>query len=133
MTQVFEVTSQVIKVDKALGLVFGWAIVCKIDGVDYFDVQKDNIPEDSMLDAAADFMMNSRVAKEMHQGSEQGSIVFAFPLTTEIAKAFEITTKKTGLMIGMKPSPAMLEKFEKGELTGFSIGGKRITDEEVSE
>lgn len=122
------------KVDKTLGLVMGYAIICKENGEDYFDVQGDHIPEDAMLEAAADFMENSRVAGEMHKGEEGGSVVFAWPMTTEIAKSFSIKTDKTGLMIAMKPKKKeTLEKFANGEYTGFSIGGKRITDEEVSD
>lgn len=126
-------TFEVAKVDAELGLVFGFAIVCKIAGVEYFDVQGDHIPEESMLEASLDFMENSQVAKEMHQGERKGSIVFAFPLTTDIAKSMGIQAEKTGLMIAMKPaSEEMLQKFKTGEYTGFSIGGRRIQDEEVA-
>jgi Putative phage serine protease XkdF len=124
--------AEVLKVDDSLGLVLGWAIVCKKDGADYFDLQDDHIPEQSMLRAAAEFMQNSRVAKEMHEGVSAGTVVFAFPMTTDIAKAFGVETKTTGLMIGLKPdNDAMLTKFKSGELTGFSIGGFRIEDEGV--
>lgn len=111
----------------------GWAIVCKKDGIDYFDVQGDHIPEQSMLEAATDFMMNSRVIKDMHRGEPlSGSIVFAFPMTTEVAKAFNVETNQTGLMIAMRPdNEQILQKFKTGEYTGFSIGGSRIQDEEV--
>lgn len=129
----FEATvADVVKVDETHGLVLGFAIVCKKDGVDYFDLQDDHIPEDSMLAAAVDFMANSRVAKEMHRGDSVGSVLFAFPLTTDIAKAFGIETKTTGLMIAMKPTPDVLGKFKDGSLTGFSIGGKRLKDENVT-
>jgi hypothetical protein len=37
--------AEVLKVDESLGLVLGWAIVCKKDGCDYFDLQEDHIPE----------------------------------------------------------------------------------------
>ena len=131
--------AEVLKVDESHGIVLGWAIVCKKDGCDYFDLQDDHIPEESMLSALVDFMQNSRVAKEMHSGDEIGPIIFAFPLTTDIAKAFEIETKKTGAMIAMKPySSDMLAKFRPGDdgsppvLTGFSIGGHRIHDEDVA-
>lgn len=123
--------AEVLKVDETLGLVMGYAIVCKVDGEDYFDLHNDHIPEDAMVEAAADFMLNSRVAKEMHVGNGQGSVVFAWPMTTDIAKAFGLDVKKTGLLIAMKPDPAMLKKFQSGELTGFSIGGMRVLDEEV--
>jgi hypothetical protein len=124
---------KVLKVDPELGLVFGWAIVSKIDGEDYYDTQGDNIPEGSMLKAATEFMVSRRVAKEMHVGDGKGLIVFAWPMTAEIAKAMGVQSKYHGLMIAMKPdSPELLGKFQSGEYTGFSIGGKRVRDKEVA-
>lgn len=120
------------KTDAALGIAFGFAIVSKDAGEDYFDVQGDHIPEDAMLAAAADFMLNSRVGKTMHTGEQTGDVVFAFPLTTDIAKSLGISTERTGLLIGFKPSDTeTLDKLNSGEFTGFSIGGKRGKDEEV--
>lgn len=127
----FETSNEILKVDEELGLVMGWAIVSKIDGEEYFDTQGDHIPEESMLEAATEFMMNSRVAKDMHVGDQVGTIVFAWPMTSEVAKAFGIETSKTGLMIAMKPEADMLQKFKSGELKAFSIGGTRLVDEEV--
>lgn len=132
----FTIGTEVCKVDESLGLVLGWAIVCKKDGEQYFDLQGDHIPEQSMLEAATDFMLNSRMAKDMHRpdGQLPGSIVFAFPMTSEVAKSFGIETSTTGLMIAMKPdNKEILDKFASGEYTGFSIGGRRIPefDEEV--
>lgn len=124
--------ASLVKVDESLGLVFGFAIVCKKDGEDYFDLQEDHIPEDAMLKASLDFMLNSRVAKEMHAGDAAGTVVFAFPLTSEIAKALEIETKQTGLLIAMRPAEGMMAKFKTGELTGFSIGGYRLVDEDAA-
>jgi cation transport regulator len=121
------------KVDEELGLVFGWAIVSKVNGEDYFDLQGDHIPEQSMLKASVNFMENSRMAKEMHDGEGKGTVLFAFPMTTEIAKSMDIHTTQTGLMIAVKPNDkAMLQKFKDGQYTGFSIGGRRIKDKEVS-
>lgn len=132
-------TNKVLKVDDSLGLVFGWAIVCKQDGEDYFDLQGDNIPEDTMMKAAADFMQSSRIAGDMHgrdqydQPIEDGSVVFAFPMTADIAKAMGVETQTTGLMIALKPSADVLQKFKDGSYTGFSIGGYRGEDEEVAD
>lgn len=125
--------NSIVKVDETHGIVFGWAIICKNGDCDYFDVQGDHIPEEAMLGAAVDFMKNSRVAGEMHEKEEGGSVVFAMPLTADVAKAFGIETKTTGLMIGMKPeNPETIEKFKNGHYNGFSIGGIRIKDEEVA-
>lgn len=130
----FEIRTEISKVDDSLGLVMGYAIVCKQDGQDYYDLQDDHIPEEAMLKAALDFMENGRVLKEMHAGEGRGTVVFAWPLTTEVAKAFDIQTNKTGLLIAVRPdSEEMLRKFQLGELTGFSIGGVRVKDEEVAD
>lgn len=128
----FQTTTPVCKVDNKLGLVFGFAIVSKVDGEPYFDVQGDHIPEDSMLKAATDFMAQSRKAKEMHHGDGVGEVLFAFPLTEDIAKSLGIETKTTGLLIGMKPSPEVFGKFADGTYTGFSIGGEYIKNKEVA-
>ena len=130
----FRTGAKVLKVDSELGLVFGFAIICKQDGEDYYDLQGDHIPEEAMIEAALDFAENSQVAKEMHGDEERGVTPFLFPMTTDVAKAFGLEDiSQTGLMIAIKPDDDMLEKFKSGELTGFSIGGRRIQDEEVDQ
>lgn len=126
------------KVDESLGMVFGWAIVCKVNGEAYYDRNIDlagaragervpeHITEPCMLKASADFMEHSRVGNEQHEGPDVGSYVFAFPLTTEIAKAMGIQCDKTGLMVAYKAPPAVIAKFKSGEYTGFSIEGRRL-------
>lgn len=120
------------KVDDEKGIIFGYAIVCKIDGVEYFDRQDDHVPEDAMLDATVDFMKSSREARTMHTEERTGTVLFAFPMTQDIADALEIDVKKTGLLIGMKPDdPELIEAAKRGEFRGFSIGGERVEDEDV--
>ena len=126
----FTKCEKILKVDDELGLVFGWGIICKINGVEYFDVQDDSIPEDAMLEAVTDFAKTARMAGDMHE-FEDGTVVHEFPLTTDIAKAFDITCPNTGWMVAVEPSPEVLAKFKSGEYTGFSIGGERILDEPV--
>lgn len=130
----FTAAAQVCKVDEKLGLVFGYAMVCKINGEPYFDTQGDHIPEETMLRVLTKFMMGDGVAKEMHTGEQVGKYVFAFPLTTEIAKSLDIQTEKTGALVAMKPeSDELLKKFRDGVLTGFSIGGINPVYEEVED
>ena len=119
--------TNILKVDKGLGLVFGFAMICKEDGQPHFDLQGDHIPEGVMLKSAMDFAKSARVAKEMHAGDPIGSIIHTFPLTTDIAKSLDISTKHTGLLIAMQPDdPNVLSKFANGEYTGFSIGGTAV-------
>ena len=122
--------SEILKVDESLGLVFGFAIICKEGGEDHFDLQLDHVPEDVMLKGSLDFAKGKRVAKEMHQGDSVGDVVFMFPLTSEIAESLDIVTKYTGLLIAMQPDdPEILRKFAEGEYTGFSIGGTAVNEE----
>ncbi len=120
----------VAKVDDSLGLVFGWAIVCRDGGRPYVDLQGDHVPEPAMLAATTDFMLNSRAAKEMHAGAACGEIVHSFPLTTEIAAAMGIDARgRSGWMIAMKPNSAeLLSKFRDGTYRGFSIGGEHLEE-----
>lgn len=128
----FRTNTDVTKVDATLGLVLGWAIVSKVDGQPYFDKQGDHIPEDAMLKAATDFMLSARTAKAMHVGESRGTIVFAWPMTEEIAKAYGIETGgKFGLMVAAKFDEGVMAKFADGSYTGFSIGGYRGVDEDV--
>lgn len=133
---------ELLKVDESLGLVLGWGIICKTSGEDYVDLQGEHIPEDVMFRGAVDFMKNSQMLGEMHERvpnpedptSKQpvwkGQVVFAWPMTTEVAKAYGITTSTTGLMVAVAPdSPEVLDKFRKGEYTGFSIGGRKVVEE----
>ncbi len=134
----FGVSTKVLKVEKKLGLVLGWGITCTQKNEPYYDLQGDHIPDDAMLEAAADFMAKAaRPSTDMHtwQGEtpvRDGDVVFAFPLTREIAKCFGIECETTGLLVAVRPSPAVLAKFESGEYTGFSIGGRRLEDVEVT-
>jgi hypothetical protein len=141
---------RVAKVDENLGLVFGWAIVCKVKGKDYYDLNVDvagkhagervpeHIPEEVMTKAAFSITkMGTLPGNELHEGPDRGHYPFLFPLTTDIAKAMGITTEKTGLMCAFAPPKDVLAKFRKGpngeppEYTGFSIEGKRLKYEEI--
>lgn len=131
--------AEVAKVDEDLGLVFGWGIICKQGGQPYFDLQGDHIPEDAMLKATADFMEHSRISGHMHMKGDDGTpikdgaVVFSFPLTEQTAKAMGIQCDRTGWMVAVKPSPAIMAKYKSGEYKGFSIGGKRLVDEDVED
>lgn len=137
---------RIAKIDEDLGIVYGWAIICKVDGEDYFDLNIDknadgtfervpeNIPEPVMVKASAEFMaLANRPGNEMHKGDESGSFIFAFPMTTEVYKnALGIDNPHiTGLLVGYKATPEVLAKFKSGEYTGFSIEGHVFAAEEI--
>lgn len=115
--------ARVVKTSDELGLVFGWALTSKSNGADYFDLQGDNVVEDDLVRVAAEFMESGGATDQQHDFEQDGRVVFAMPMTAEVAKAFGIDTKTTGLMVAIKPSPDVFAKFKSGEYTGFSIAG----------
>lgn len=127
-------TARVAKVSSdELGLVFGWALTTKVDGVDYFDLQGDAIQEDELIKIAAEWMSSGGAADTMHDREQDGRAIFAMPMTTEVAKAAygdkiggELGTY--GLLVAIRPSPEDFAKFKSGELTGFSIDGTGIRE-----
>lgn len=145
-------TSRILKTDTALGLVFGFAIVSKVRNdagelEDYHDLNVDvagphagkkipeNITEDAMFKAAVDAASQGvqMAGNDMHDGPDTGTFWFMFPLTEEIAKALDIVTKRTGLLVAYKPEPEVLAKFADGTYTGFSMEGARVTFEEYDD
>jgi hypothetical protein len=106
------------------GLVYGWGIVCTIDGQKYKDLQGHHIREDAMLKATSQFMLIERTSKDMHSGDRRGVVVHSWPMTADIAKQFGIETKQTGWMVAVKFfDDELTQKFRTGERRGFSIGG----------
>jgi hypothetical protein len=137
-------TASVLKVIPELGVVMGWAICCTENGQPYYDLNVDreghlqgeavpeNVPEPVMLHAALDFALSTdRPGNVMHAGPDRGTFPFLWPMTAEIADAFGIKTAKTGLLVGYKPPPDVLAKFQSGELRGFSIEGTHSGSMEI--
>lgn len=143
----FRTQATVLKVSEELGIIYGFAVVCTEDGEPYFDLgetdadginRPDHIPESTMMKSATALAKSARIATEMHARDEDGSpirsgaVVHTFPLTQEIADALEITTKRTGLLVGVQPEdPEVIEKAKAGKFGGFSIGGRRVKDRDV--
>lgn len=132
--------SKILKVDEGEGIVYGWAIVSKVNGEDYFDLNIDhegqhagkrvpeNIPEGSLAKCALGFVDMGAPGNEMHAGPDRGDFPFVMPMTTELYKGlFGLDSPpKTGLIVGHRPTPDVLQKFKSGEYTGFSIEGARL-------
>lgn len=122
-------TCKVAKVADELGIVFGYALTCTVDGEPYHDLQGDAISEAELIKVAAEYLTAGAATDAMHDEKADGRTIFAFPLTSELAKAFDITTSKTGLLVGIRPSAEVLAKFKSGEYTGFSIGGAGVREQ----
>lgn len=121
---------KVAKYDASRRMVYGWSVISKVGGMDYYDTHGDHIESNTLEVAAEVFMKGARVAKCQHEGDAIGEVVFGFPLTADIKKALNIASVNDGMVIGMKiTDDATHEKFRSGELTGFSIGGTAEPEE----
>ena len=47
-----------------------------------------------MLKASADFMLESRIMDAMHEKEQTGDVVFAMPMTKDVATAFNMGLAK---------------------------------------
>lgn len=118
-----EATAKYVKASDELGLAFFWAFTSKVDGADHFDLQGDTVDED-FVKAAMEFMEHGGAVDEMHDyEATKARVVFAMPMTPDIAKAYGVTSSTTGLMVAIKCTAEQLAKLKSGEYTGVSIAG----------
>lgn len=130
ITEKFDMTSNIIKVDDEQRMVYGWASVVTEKGVPVVDTQGDIIEPDELLKATTEFMEDVRMAKAMHEGGGIGQVVHSFPLTSSIAKALGIDIDKEGWIVGVKVhSDEVWESVKSGEFKSFSIGGRGVREE----
>jgi hypothetical protein len=116
---------EILKINEEQRVLYGWASVTTKGGQPVVDHHNDIIETATLEKAATQFMLNLRVAKEMHVGDKIGDVVHSLPLTAEIAKALGIASDQEGWVVGMKIyDDAVWEKVKSGEYRAFSIGGK---------
>ena len=124
----------VAKLDEDQRLVFGYASVAKVnDGSDLVDLQGDQIAPDDLEKAAYDFVLEARIANEMHQGEPVGQLVESVVITPEKLAAMGLRAgpgaPAVGLWLGFKLTPDAFAKVKRGDYTMFSIEG--TADEEL--
>ena len=125
---------EVVKVNERLRILYGFAMVSKINGQPNIDLHGDYITESAMEEAALYYMRDTnRVLQEMHSGERIGKVIFAYPMTTENVADLGMTTQKTGLIIGVQPeNDTIFEKFRTGVYNMFSIGANSVQSEEYN-
>ena len=128
----------ILKASSKLGLIFGFAMITKVrnaqgDFVPFNDDDSDQFGDQGMLEAVTNFAKSQRVACTMHgrdeneQPIQDGGVIHHFPLTEEIAKALDIVAPVCGTLVALAPdNPETIAKAERGDFTGFSIGGEII-------
>lgn len=121
---------QHVKLEPRIGLAFGFLFVCKDAGVDYFDLHDDNIPEDEVIPAAHYFAKRGGAGDVMHDEDVVASCPFIWPVTSEVNKAMEMTSRFTGLAIAWEPDDkALLTDIDSGDKAAFSLQGLAFSEE----
>lgn len=122
---------EVEKVDPDQMMMFGWASVCQIDGVDVVDKQDDLIAVEEIEKGAYDFVLYSRQHGDMHQQVGTGRLVESCVFTQEKAtKGLIALDPENGQQIfgwwtGFKiDEPKLWEAHKRGERPELSIGGR---------
>ena len=104
--------------------ILGWALVSTVDKKPYYDEENHHIPDDEMLRASLDYMLNSRRGLVNHRGGEAGEVLFSFPFTVDLCGAFEIGAPVSGWAVCWRPfSQEIMDRAHAGEFSGFSIRG----------
>ena len=128
--------SSIAKIDEDQNLVFGWLSVIEENGVPVVDHQDHVIDPAELEKAAYWYVVNSRVAGEMHTrfGFGEG-LVESMMFTKEKQAALGIDLGKVGWWVGYRVDDAAFAKVKSGELKAFSIGGRAILEniDELSE
>lgn len=122
-------------VDGDFGYVTGFAIVSKVKGEDYYDLQDEHVPLDVAEAAAVAFMKAGGDGKIMHDGAIAGRIVESFIVSKARFAALGLPEPEIeGWVVSFAPASAEVKKrFTSGELTGFSIAGVGwVVEEEVA-
>lgn len=115
---------EVKKFDAKQRIVFGFAVVSKVNGEDYYDSQNHHITEAAVMKAAERFADSARRGEEQHSGKQIGDLPLVMPVTTETAQALGMSTERTGLLVGFRVrDDEAWAKFEKGAFGGLSIRG----------
>lgn len=120
---------QVVKLDPDKQMIFGWASVASVDGVDVIDKQDDIIPIEELEAAAYDFVLYSRDQGDMHSKRGVGRLIEAMVFTPEKATLGLVAKNEkgqtiAGLWVGFRVEDSEVwAAHKRGERPEFSIGG----------
>lgn len=108
------------------GLVFGWGQISQNgDGSPHYDTDNQTFDDNDMLiDSWLDFMESGGQLNCNHDSQQIGKVVFAFPVTPDIADSLGLTCPQYGVIVGAKiTDPTTQQAYASGQLSGFSVGG----------
>jgi hypothetical protein len=126
----FRLLADISKVDAEQQVVFGWFSVVEENGAPVVDSQGDVIAPAELEKAAYDFVLDARVAGEMHKRIGVGRLVESMVFTKEKQDLLGIDLGKIGWWGGFKiDDPEVWDAVKIGKYRAFSIGGRAKQEE----
>ena len=121
----FSAVGKITKLDKAENLVFGWASIIEDENGVVKDLQGDIIRPEELEKSAYAYVLDARIAGEMHKVMGVGNLVESMVFTKQKIEALGLSdgSLPIGWWVGFKVDSDIFAKVESGEYTAFSIGG----------
>ena len=141
-TDEFEISGDIIKVDKDRQMVWGWFSIVSVNGKPFADSQGDVITPETIEESAYDFVLNARKGGEMHEAKKDGDVegvgrlIESVVFTDEKQKVMQDSLREQGIDAvlalgcvawwgGMHIDDSdTWDKVKTGKLRAWSIGGR---------
>jgi hypothetical protein len=115
---------ELVKFDEDQRLVYGVVLVPDIE-----DLQGDICSKEDIQEAAHDYLVNSRLVKAQHKSPTDADVVECYIAPVDIPIGKGIAPAGSWIMVTKIKSAAMWDSIKKGDITGYSIGGRGTREE----
>jgi hypothetical protein len=115
---------ELMKMDEEKQLIYGVVLVPDVE-----DLQGDICSKEDIEEAAHDYLVNSRLIKAQHRAPTDADVVECYIAPVDIPLGKGIAPAGSWIMVSKIHSPAMWEAIKKGDITGYSIGGRGTREE----
>jgi hypothetical protein len=114
----------VMKMDEEQRLIYGIVLVPDVE-----DLQGDICSKEDIQAACHDYLVNSRLIKAQHRAPTDAEVVECYIAPVDIQIGKGIVPEGSWVMVTKVHSNAMWEAVKKGDITGYSIGGRGTREE----
>ena len=115
---------EIAKFDDEQRLVYGIVLVPDVE-----DLQGDICSKEDIQEAAHDYLVNSRLVKAQHKSPTDADVVECYIAPVDIPIGKGIAPAGSWIMVTKIKSGAMWDAIKKGDITGYSIGGRGTREE----
>jgi hypothetical protein len=117
-------TVEIAKMDVDQRLIYGVVLV-----PDVMDLQGDICSKEDIQEAAHDYLVNSRIIKAQHRAPTDADVVECYIAPVDIPLGKGVIPAGSWVMVTKVNSESMWTAIKKGDVTGYSIGGRGTREE----